>query len=74
MPVAPGQILADRYDVETILGQGGFATVYQVRHRVLGTSHALKALRFAPRGNNLLRLLAEGRMQARLDHPNIGRG
>ncbi|MBC7974140.1 MAG: hypothetical protein H7138_04085, partial [Myxococcales bacterium] len=34
----------DRYRIERHLGQGGMATVVQVRHTVLGTVHAMKVL------------------------------
>ena len=33
----------DRYRIEVPLGEGGMATVYQVRHEVLGTVHARDA-------------------------------
>lgn len=58
------------YAVEHVLGRGGGATVYRVRHRTLGTSFALKVPR--GRGRHLReRLLQEGRAQAHLDHPNV---
>lgn len=64
----PGQIL-DRYIVEATLGEGGMASVYRVRHATLGSKHALKVLHVEGRGITE-RLLAEGRVQAGLDHPN----
>jgi serine/threonine protein kinase len=59
-----------RYRVERVLGRGGMATVYLVRHTTLGTLHALKVLDLA---SKLVRerLLLEGRVQARLRHPNL---
>lgn len=60
----------DRYEVEGVLGSGGMATVYRVRHRTLGSLHALKVLR-GTRPELQARLLSEGQMQARLRHPNI---
>ncbi|MBO84129.1 MAG: hypothetical protein CL927_02125 [Deltaproteobacteria bacterium] len=60
----------DRYRVELTLGEGGLATVYRVRHEVLGTVHALKVLHV--HGDRIReRLLAEGRAQAQLAHPHI---
>jgi len=60
----------DRYVVERLLGRGGMAAVYLVRHRTLGTWHALKVLTLtAPRLVD--RLVQEGQVQARLRHPNI---
>ncbi len=60
----------DRYQVEALLGQGGMAQVYRVRHLQLGTERALKVLMVA---NPTIqqRLLQEGRLQASLEHPNI---
>ena len=46
------------------------AEVWAVRHRLLGTRYALKLLTRGTAGQTE-RLLAEGRAQARLRHPNI---
>ena len=60
----------DRYVVEGELGTGGVATVYRVRHVALQTVHALKVVHSAsPTMRD--RLLEEGRLQARLRHPNV---
>src|SRR5262245_35627495 len=60
----------DRYVVEGLLGEGGMAEVYRVRHATLGSLHALKILKVqAPTVR--ARLLAEGRAQAALRHPNL---
>ncbi|MBT3217502.1 MAG: protein kinase [Proteobacteria bacterium] len=60
----------DRYTVEKVLGRGGMAIVYRVRHNQLNTRHALKLL-VLPTGPVRQRLLQEGRLQAKLRHPNI---
>lgn len=65
----PGDIVG-RHRVELVLGEGGAATVYRVRHTVLGTLHALKVLHVV-HPDLRARLLEEGRIQARLRHPNI---
>ncbi|MCA9569410.1 MAG: protein kinase, partial [Myxococcales bacterium] len=68
--VEPGELIGDRYEVEKMLGQGGMATVYRVRHKELGSRHALKLLDIA--ANSIRkRLLQEGRIQASLAHPHI---
>ena len=72
MDLSPGSSIAGRYTVEAVLGRGGFATIYAVRHTLLGSAHALKLLH-AHSEEARRRLLAEGRMQARLAHPNIVR-
>jgi serine/threonine-protein kinase len=60
----------ERFEVVQILGAGGTAHVYRVRHTTLGSDHALKLL--TPAHAALRdRLAQEGRVQARLRHPNI---
>lgn len=59
-----------RYEVLGTLGTGGMATVYRVRHVELGSSHALKLLS-VHREHVAHRLLAEGRSQAAVRHPNV---
>lgn len=60
----------DRYTVDRLLGEGGMADVYRVRHRTLGTPAALKVLRMNGRQVQE-RLVQEGQVQAGLRHPNI---
>ena len=36
----PGQIV-DRYQIDAVLGRGGMAVVYRVKHLQLGSWHAL---------------------------------
>ena len=63
----------DRYLVEQLLGDGGFATVWKVQHEALGSIHALKVLdaRLVEDPEIRNRFLAEGRIQAQLRHPHI---
>ncbi len=68
-PLEPGDQV-ERYRVESVLGEGGSARVYRVRHTTLGTVHALKVLT-VDHPTLRKRLLAEGRAQARLSHPNL---
>lgn len=53
-----------------MLGEGGLARVYLVRHVNLGTVHALKLLTLQ-HPSLADRLMQEGRIQAQLRHPNI---
>jgi len=71
MPVSlkPGDTV-DRYTVESLLGEGGMAAVYAVRHNTLGSAHALKLLKIES-DSVRQRLVAEGKVQASLRHPNI---
>lgn len=64
-----GEIIG-QYEVLRTLGEGGIARVYLVKHRKLGTRHALKILHY--RSDVMAkRLLQEGRIQAQLRHPNV---
>jgi serine/threonine-protein kinase len=65
----PGTTI-DRYTVDSIIGSGGTAVVYLVRHNQLGSAHALKVLSLSS-GAIRERLLREGRVQAALQHANI---
>ena len=66
----PGEIIDGRFEVEALIGEGGLAQVFRVRHIDLGSLHALKLLSW--RKKSLAdRLMLEGRIQAQLNHPNI---
>jgi serine/threonine protein kinase len=64
-----GQVV-DRYTVERVLGAGGTAVVYLVKHNRLGTRHALKVLTISSTAIRE-RMLREGRVQAKLQHLNV---
>ena len=61
------------YRVKGLLGQGGMATVYLAEQLNLRRDVALKVMapQFAATPGFAERFLAEGRMTARLNHPNI---
>ncbi len=70
--LAPGMLLADRFDVETVLGRGGFATVFRAHDRVLDRPVAVKLLNAA--ASTLIdaaRFDREIKLTARLVHPSI---
>lgn len=60
----------ERYEVEALLGAGGMAVVYRVRHTSLGSLHALKVLTHAAPGV-ARRLMQEGRVQSSLRHRHV---
>ncbi|MBX2797584.1 MAG: hypothetical protein KTR31_07950 [Myxococcales bacterium] len=62
--------VVDRFRVVGERGRGAMAVVYEVQHRLLGTRHAMKVVL----GRSVMvrrRLVREGRLQARLGHPNL---
>ena len=56
--------------VEKIVAEGGMSQVYRVRHRILGSTHALKVLlpHYAVDRESRERFLNEGKIQARYRH------
>jgi serine/threonine protein kinase len=75
-PVLPGHVLADRYEVVSVLGEGGMGIVYRCRD--LGTSQDVALKRVIPPENKVaneyfLWFRKEARALAALDHPCIVR-
>jgi len=58
------------FEIVEEIAKGGMALVYAVRHRTLGSLHALKVVN-SDVVVEQARLLQEGRVQARLRHPNL---
>jgi serine/threonine-protein kinase len=67
-----GVVLADRYQTERILGQGGFGVVYEAKDLTIGRPVALKVLRseLFHRPDALQRFQREAQVSQRLEHPN----
>jgi len=65
--------LGDKYDVRRLVGQGGFAEVYEVWDKDLERRLAVKVLRpdVAWTAGTVDRFQRETRAAARLEHPNI---
>lgn len=68
-----GVVVDGRYEVLSVIGEGGMGTVYQVRHRALGKRFALKALRkdLALDGEIAARFIQEARTAAAVSHPGL---
>jgi hypothetical protein len=67
------QALGEKYDVRRLVGQGGFAEVYEVWDKELERRLAVKVLRpdVAWTAGMIERFQRETRAAARLEHPNI---
>jgi len=67
-----GQILAERYEIDAILGEGGMAVVFQGHHLELGHSVAIKVLKpeYTASPELAARFEREARTAAAFDHPN----
>jgi len=74
-PIDPlvGSIVADRYQVERRLGEGGMGAVYLARHVVLEKQVALKILHgeFSGRKDLVERFLHEAKAAARIRHEHV---
>ena len=69
MELAPGTSV-DKFVVEDLLGRGGMASVYRIRHRDLNVAYALKIMHVT-HPDLAGRIRSEGALQAELRHPNI---
>jgi serine/threonine-protein kinase len=69
----PRRVLAGRYEIETLLGQGGMARVFRGTDRVLDRTVAIKVLspQFADDDQFVARFRREAQAAAGLNHPNI---
>ena len=74
MLLEPGQQIG-AYRVVRLLGQGGMGAVYEVEHVKLGVRYGLKTYTLADGDAELFRkrFQAEGKLLARLRHPNLVR-
>ena len=67
------RVLADRYELESVLGQGGMARVFKGNDRVLSRTVAVKVLspQFAGDEQFVARFRREAQAAAALNHPGI---
>jgi beta-lactam-binding protein with PASTA domain/predicted Ser/Thr protein kinase len=69
----PRRVLAGRYEIASLLGQGGMARVFRGTDRVLDRTVAIKVLspQFADDDQFVARFRREAQAAAGLNHPNI---
>jgi eukaryotic-like serine/threonine-protein kinase len=71
-PFEPGQVVSERYRIEGLLGSGGMGAVYVAIDQVNNNERvAIKAPWRDSAASDLARFDREGRIAARLSHPNI---
>jgi eukaryotic-like serine/threonine-protein kinase len=68
-----GEVVADRYELEELVGTGGMSSVFRARDRLLERSVALKILHehYVADPDYVERFRREARAVAQLAHPNI---
>jgi eukaryotic-like serine/threonine-protein kinase len=72
-PPQPGDLIADRYELEELVGSGGMSTVFRARDLQLDRLVAIKILheRYLEDPEYVERFRREARAVAKLSHPNI---
>jgi serine/threonine-protein kinase len=72
-PPQPGDLIAERYELEELVGTGGMSSVFRAHDRQLERRVAIKILHehYADDPEYLERFRREARAVARLSHPNI---
>src|SRR5258706_9005410 len=73
--VPVGAVIAERYEIRALIGEGGMGTVYRALDRELDEEVALKVLRaeLAATPDALVRFRREVKLARRVTHPNIAR-
>ena len=68
-----GEVLANRYQIESRLGEGAMGSVYRARHVKVGRPFAVKVLhpRLLEDEKTLQRFEREAELAGRLHHPNV---
>ncbi|MDB4939527.1 MAG: Adenylate cyclase, partial [Labilithrix sp.] len=67
--MAPAQIIADRFELEQLVGSGGMGEVFRARDRLTGGAVAVKVLHASSRDTERFR--REAQILAEVSHPRI---
>ncbi len=73
MPIAPGEVVADKYRIVRRLGQGGMGAVFEAQHTLLERRFAIKFLRpqLAGSADMLTRFRREALAAGRVEHDHV---
>jgi serine/threonine protein kinase len=73
MPAVVGELIAERYELEELVGRGGMSSVYRAKDLLLERTVAIKLLHehYSRDDDYVERFRREARAAARLSHPNI---
>jgi serine/threonine-protein kinase len=71
MALSVGELVLDRYVIESLIGQGGMGEVYRARHQTLGMPVAIKTITGAASPELTQRFTREAQLLARVRHPNV---
>src|SRR6185369_15113119 len=68
-----GQVIADRYQILELLGEGGMGRVYLAEHVRMGRRSAVKVMspNLALAGDAISRFNREAANASRINHPNV---
>lgn len=69
-PLTPGEVFRNRYLVQHMLGQGGFAAVFAAEDMTIGRRVAIKVLTSGSHHNSAARFMREARVIASLTSPH----
>jgi len=69
----PGQVFAERYTIEKVIGRGGMGVVYKATDKISGKPVALKLINASHLGGEraVQRLIEEGVTARDIRHPNV---
>jgi len=70
-PLEIGSLFENKYEILGLIGEGGYAHVYEARHRFMGHRVAIKLLRPGIGEEMLRRAQAEAQFQKRIRNPYI---
>jgi TonB family protein len=71
LPVSPGWVIAERYEIQARLGEGGMGAVFRARDRALRVTVAFKVLRLKADPSAVRRFHHEVTLARKVRHENV---